>query len=104
MRLGFGAALGYRGKEQLGAKSVADEVCGNGFSRLVSSGARIEEDDNRWSSTAEGYAENARFPSQFLQTRQQRAECGAVRLMNAVCERCGEQVMAPLAESCEQEH
>ena len=73
-------------------------------SRLLGGGAGIEENDDRWAGAAEGCAEDAWFPGQFLQTRQQGAERGAVRLMDAVFERGGEQVVTPLGEGGEQEH
>ena len=95
---------GNGSKKQFSVESVADEVGGDEFSYIVSGGVRIEENDDRRTGAAEGYAEDARLPTQFLQTRQQRAERGAIRLMDAVFERRREQVVTTLGEGSEQQH
>jgi len=91
-------------EEQLSAEAPASEMGGDYGSRFLGGGAGIEENDDRGAGAAERCAEDAWFTGQFLQTRKQGAEWSAVRLVDAVFERGGEQVVNPLAEGREQEH
>lgn len=79
-------------------------MSGHRFSRLLGGGAGIEENNDRGTGATEGCAQNAGFTGQFLQTRKQRAQRSAVRLVDAVFERCGEERMTALGEGSEQEH
>ncbi len=103
-RLEADSAWGNRSKQQLGAEPLVGEMGGDELSCLLRGRARVEENDDGRASATECYAENARLPGQLLQTRQQRAECGAVRLMDAVFERGGEQVVTSEGEGSQQEH
>jgi hypothetical protein len=49
-------------------------------------------------------SKDAGTPGQFLQGREQRAKCRAVRLVHAVVQSRGEQVMAALNKSGKQQH
>ena len=77
---------------------------GDEAARFVERGTRIEEDEDGGSSAAEGCAEDAFLPFQFLQRGKQRTQWGAVGLVHAVVESDGEQVVASAHEGGEQEH
>ena len=98
------SARSNRGQKQLGTQSILGKVSGNSFSRFLKRSAGIEKDNHRRTSAAEDGTENSRIPSQFLQARQQRTECGAVRLVHAVFQRSGQQRVPPLRKSGEQQH
>ena len=100
----MGAAVGDGSWQQFGAKSPASQVARDGVSSFLRGEAWIEENNDRWAGAAESYAEDALFPGQFLQAGEQGAEWSAVRLVDAVFERGGEQVVIPLREGGEQEH
>jgi hypothetical protein len=74
-------------KKQFGAESAAGEVGGDKFASRLRGGAWVEENDHCRTGATEGYSEDAWFPGQFLQTRQQGTELRTVRLMDAVFER-----------------
>ena len=67
-------------------------------------GLGIDENQYRWASSAESCAQNAVLPLEFLQSGQQRAERGAIGLVDAVFERGGQKFGSALRESREQEH
>jgi len=90
--------------QQFSAESVASEVGGNGLSRLLRWRAGVEEDYDRRPRSTEGCAEDAWFPHQLLQTREQGTEWSAVWLVDAVSECNREQVVTAQREGGEQEH
>ncbi len=100
----MGAALGDRSEQQFGAKSPAGEVSRDGSPRFLGGGAGVEENDDRWAGATESRTEDASFPGQFLQAGEQGAERRAVRLVDAVFECGGEQMVVPLREGSQQEH
>ena len=91
-------------QKQLGAQSLSDKVGSDVFSGFPRAGARIEENDDRWTGPTESCTEDAGPPCQLLQTWEQGTERSAIRLVDAVFERGGEQRMTPLGEGGEQEH
>ena len=98
------AAVGNGSEQQFGVESPAGQVACDGASRFLRGGVGIEENDDRRAGATESCAEDSLLPGQFLQAGEQGAECGAIRLVDAVFERCGEQVVIPLRERGEQEH
>ena len=66
--------------------------------------ARIEKNDDRWTSATEGRTQNPRCPCQLLQAGQQRTERSTIRLVDPIFERGCEQLVAPLHKCNQQQH
>jgi hypothetical protein len=85
--LAVGAAVGDGSEQEFGTKSPASQVSLDRGSRFLRGRTGIEKHDNGWASAAEGCAEHSPLPGQFLQAGEQGAECGTVRLVDAVFKR-----------------
>src|SRR5208282_1262297 len=80
------------------------EMRGYEFACFGERGARVQENQHGWAGAAEGYAKDSFFAFELLKRRKQRAEWGAVGLVNAVFQGDGEQVRTALGEGGEQQH
>jgi len=66
--------------------------------------AGIQKNEDRRTGTTQGGTEDAVCTSELLNRGQQRAERGAIGLVDAIVERGSEKVWFSLREGCEQEH
>ena len=73
---------------------ILQELHGNKFARFLKRGARVNENQYRRASTAERNSENAAFPFQFMETRQQWAQGRAVGLVNPIFQRGGQKIFS----------
>jgi len=64
----------------------------------------VEKDQYRGAGAAQDGSENAGLTFELLQAREQRTECGAIGLVDAVFESRGEKIGSALGEGGEQEH
>src|SRR5579863_2445593 len=87
LRSAVASAGGDGGEEQLGLESASIEVGCDGLSRLLRGLAGIEENDDRRTCSAERDAEHTFFSCYFLEAWKQRAEWGAIGLVDAIVKR-----------------
>ncbi len=92
------------GEDEFGGEVAFGEVGGDSLFRLFRGNFGIEEHKHGWARSAESGAEDAGISFEFLERGQQRTERRAIRLVNAVFERRGEQVGTILRERREQQH
>jgi len=98
------AVLGDLGKDEFGGEPAFGEVGGDSLLRLLYRNLRIEKYQHRRTGSAEGGTEDARISPEFLERGKQRAERRAIRLVDAVFERGGEQISAVLRERGQEQH